>query len=127
MSNIDFLTTLTDQSTKQIALACKKFRGENIVGDGVVGDVILRGGVTNNSFWVERLRFHMSNELGTNIEKILTLDDIGLEEESWEKSYMRCLATCASTTHTTSFIVHRASYPIVGGRLAQGKISKTFD
>ena len=25
VSNIDFLTTLTDQSTKQIALACKKF------------------------------------------------------------------------------------------------------
>ena len=127
VSNIDFLTTLTDQSTKQIALACKKFGGENIVGDGVVGDVILRGGVTNNSFWVERLRFHMSNELGTNIEKILTLDDIGLEEESWENAmYAMFGYLCFNNAYNFVPSCTGASYPVVGGRLAPGKNFKSF-
>ena len=127
VSNVDFLTTLTDQSTKQIALACKKFGGENIVGNGVVGDVILRGGVTNNSFWVERLKFHMSNELDTTIEKILTLDDIGLEEESWENAmYAMFGYLCFNNAYNFVPSCTGASYPVVGGRLAPGQNFKSF-
>ena len=53
MSNEDFLATLTELSAKQIALACKRFGGENIT-NGATDDVLLRGGVCNNAHFVER-------------------------------------------------------------------------
>ena len=76
VSDLDLLSTLTDHSSKQIALACKKFGGPNIV-DGAVGDVLLRGGVVFNTYWVERLLFHCADQLkAPHVTKISTLSDV---------------------------------------------------
>ena len=75
VSNHDFLSTLTELTAVQIAKACAKYGGPNIA-DGATDDVLLRGGVTANSYFVERLRVNMSKELGTEIPRISTLDDV---------------------------------------------------
>ena len=55
MSDADLLSTFTELTAKQIALACARFGGPN-VANGMTDDVLLRGGVCNNSYFVERLR-----------------------------------------------------------------------
>ena len=77
VSNHDFLSTLTELTAVQIAKACAKYGGPNIA-NGATDDVLLRGGVTANSYFVERLRVNMSKELGTDISRISTLDDVSL-------------------------------------------------
>jgi 1,6-anhydro-N-acetylmuramate kinase len=54
ISESDFLTTLTELTAKQIALACSRFGGEHII-NGATDDVLLRGGVCFNGYFVERL------------------------------------------------------------------------
>jgi 1,6-anhydro-N-acetylmuramate kinase len=75
VSNHDFLSTLTELTTVQIAKACAKYGGPHIA-NGATDDVLLRGGVTANSYFVERLRVNMSKELGTDVSRISTLDDV---------------------------------------------------
>ena len=85
VSDIDLLTTLTELTAKQIAMACARFGGPNIV-DGATDDVLLRGGICANSYFVERLRAQMSEQLNTNVERVKTLKDVGLDEDSWENA-----------------------------------------
>ena len=121
VSDIDFLSSLTDHSTKQTALACAKFGGPN-VANGKFGDVVLRGGVVNNKYWVERLQHHMSEQLGGTVEQILTLDNLGIDEESWENA-MYAMFGYLSFNNLYNFVPSctGASRPVVGGRCAPGK------
>merc|ERR1712224_1085474 len=76
---------LTELTAKQIALSCAKFGGEQ-VASGAIEDVILRGGVCKNSYFVERLRINLETQLCTRIDKIKTLQDVGIDEDSWENA-----------------------------------------
>merc|ERR1712039_814450 len=62
VSDTDLLTTLTELTAKQIALACARFGGKH-VANGATDDVLLRGGVCNNTYFVERLRVQISEQL----------------------------------------------------------------
>ena len=100
VSDVDLLTTFTELTCKQIALACKNFGGENIVGTTGdsqpstrsvsysqppcvcremvwcgADDVIMRGGVANNGYFMERMSAQMSEQLGKPVN-IRTLDEI---------------------------------------------------
>jgi 1,6-anhydro-N-acetylmuramate kinase len=75
VSDPDFLSTLTELTAVQIARACAKHGGPHVT-NGATDDVLLRGGVCANSYFVERLRVNMSKELGTEVARISTLDDV---------------------------------------------------
>ena len=85
VSDIDLLATFTELTAKQIAMACARFGGPKIV-NGATDDVLLRGGVSANSYFVERLKANFEEQLNVKIERIKGLEDIGLEEESWENA-----------------------------------------
>lgn len=88
MSNHDFLSTLTELTAVQIAKACAKYGGLHIA-DGATDDVLLRGGVTANSYFVERLRVNMSKELNTEIPRISTLADVSSHRNPRKRAYTR--------------------------------------
>ena len=48
--------------TSQIAMACARFGGPNIV-DGATDDILLRGGVSANSYFVERLKANFEEQV----------------------------------------------------------------
>ena len=129
VSDRDFLSTLTELTAVQIARACAKYGGPH-VANGATDDVLLRGGVTANSYFVERLRANMSKELGTDIPRISTLADVstaptlratrpsahglltaaatvsdrwGLTRTRGKMRCTLCSATSASTTSTTLY------------------------
>jgi anhydro-N-acetylmuramic acid kinase len=120
VNNVDFLATLTEQSSKQIALACSRFGGPNITG-GNCADVILRGGVVNNKHWVRRLLFHMSEQLGKEFSHIRTLDEIGIDEESWENAmYAMFGYLCYNNLYNFVPSCTGASRHVVGGKICPG-------
>lgn len=88
VSNHDFLSTLTELTAVQIAKACAKYGGPHIA-NGATDDVLLRGGVTANSYFVERLRVNMSKELGTEISRISTLDDVSVVATTFSSTVQR--------------------------------------
>ena len=121
LSDVDLLATLTEQSAKQIALACSKFGGPNITGGNCL-DVVLRGGVIYNAQWVDRLLFHMSDQLGKDFGKIRTLDELGIDEESWENAmYAMFGYLCFNGLYNFVPSCTGARYPVVGGKIAPGK------
>lgn len=121
LSDVDFLATLTEQSAKQIALACKKFGGPNIT-DGNCLDVVLRGGVINNKQWVGRLLFHMNEQLEKDFRKIRTLNELGIDERSWETAmYAMFGYLCFNGLYNFVPQCTGAKYPVVGGKIAPGK------
>lgn len=71
--------------------------------DGKTNDVLLRGGVCNNSYFVERLKANLEVKLGKSIDRIETLEDLGLD---WENFVPSCIST---------------RQPVVGGRIAPGE------
>ena len=58
ISDIDLLATFTQLTARQIALACANFGGKHVAG-GSTDDIFLRGGVCNNSYFVERLKLNL--------------------------------------------------------------------
>jgi len=121
VSDIDLLCTLTELTAKQIALACAKFGGENIT-NGATDDVVLRGGVCNNSFFRERMKAQMSLQLNTEIKDLKTLDDLGINEDSWENAMYAMLGyLCYSSVYNFVPSCTGASRPVVGGRIAPGE------
>merc|ERR1712025_866050 len=96
VTTADFLATLTELTARQIARACLKYGGSK----GVYGtdDVVMRGGVCHNAYFMERLKENMNGidingikraytgVCAGNLEKIKTLDDLGLDEDSWENA-----------------------------------------
>jgi anhydro-N-acetylmuramic acid kinase len=121
VSNVDLLTTFTELTAKQIAMACKRWGGPNIV-NGATDDVLLRGGITNNAFFVERLLANMSEQLNTNVPKITSLEDIGVDEDSWENAmYAMFGYLCYNNVYNFVPSCTGAERPVVGGRIAPGE------
>ena len=121
MSDADLLSTLTELTAKQIALACARFGGPG-VANGATDDVLLRGGVCHNSYFVERLRAQMSEQLGADVKRISTLADVGLDEDSWENAmYAMFGYLCYNNVYNFVPSCTGAARPVVGGRIAPGE------
>lgn len=121
VSNVDLLTTFTELTAKQIALACARFGGEHIV-NGATDDVLLRGGVCNNSYFVERLKANMEEQLKTKIDRIKTLEDLGIDEDSWENAmYAMFGYLCYNNVYNFVPSCTGAVRHVVGGRIAPGE------
>lgn len=121
VSDVDMLTTLVELTATQIARACSRFGGPNIA-NGATDDVLLRGGVVFNTFFVERLRAQMSIELQTEVPRISTLGDVGIDEESWENAmYAMFGYLCYNNIYNFVPSCTGASRPVVGGRIAPGE------
>lgn len=125
VSGIDFLNTLTELTCKQIALACKRFGGEGIMG---TNDVIMRGGVCYNTYYMERLCVNMNEQLGSNLthelgqaNSLKTLEQVGLNEDSWENA-MYALFGYLCVKNICNFVPSctGADYAVVGGKIAPG-------
>ena len=120
VSDHDLLSTLTELTAKQIALACARFGGPHIA-NGLTDEVLLRGGVCNNSYFVERLRAQMSMQLGADVQRIQTLADVGLDEDSWENAmYAMFGYLCYNNVYNFVPSCTGAARPVVGGRIAPG-------
>ena len=121
VSDADLLSTFTELTAKQIAMACARFGGPN-VANGMTDDVLLRGGVCNNSYFVERLRANFVEQLGTDIPRITTLADVGIDEDSWENAmYAMFGYLCYNNVYNFVPSCTGAARPVVGGRIAPGE------
>ncbi len=122
VSDVDLLATFTELTAKQIAMACSRFGGPHIV-DGATDDVLLRGGVCNNSYFVERLKANFEEQLGVKIDRIKTLDeDLGINEDSWENAmYAMFGYLCYNNVYNFVPSCTGAARPVVGGRIAPGE------
>jgi len=121
VSNLDLLTTFTELTAKQIAMACAKWGGPHVV-NGATDQVLLRGGVSNNSYFVERLRANMEIQLNTKIDKLMSLEDIGIDEDSWENAmYAMFGYLCWNNVYNFVPSCTGATRPVVGGRIAPGE------
>ena len=97
-------------------MACARFGGPNIV-DGATDDILLRGGVSANSYFVERLKANFEEQLNVKIDRIKSLEDIGLEEDSWENAmYAMFGYLCYNNVYNFVPSCTGASRPVVGGR-----------
>lgn len=118
VSDINLLTTLTELTCKQIALACQKFGGEGVFE---TDDVILRGGAHQNGYFMERMKVQLNEHLGGKIDKIKILDEIGLEEDSWENClYALHGYLCFSNKYNFIPSCTGAPRAVVGGKIAPG-------
>lgn len=121
VSDVDLLATLTELTAKQIAMACARFGGPHIA-NGQTDDVLLRGGVCHNSYFVERLRAQMAEQLGADVKRITTLADVGIDEDSWENAmYAMFGYLCYNNVYNFVPSCTGASRPVVGGRIAPGE------
>lgn len=121
VSDLDLLTTFTELTAKQIAMACSRFGGEHIV-NGATDDVLLRGGVAMNSYFVERLQANMSIQLNTEIKDIKSLAHVNLNEESWENAMYAMLGyLCYNNMYNFVPSCTGATRSVVGGRIAPGE------
>lgn len=121
VSDADLLTTFTELTARQIAMACKRFGGEHVT-DGKTDDVLLRGGICNNSFFVERLKVNMEDQLEVKINRIKTLEDLNIDEDSWENAmYAMFGYLCYNNVYNFVPSCTGAVRPVVGGRIAPGE------
>jgi 1,6-anhydro-N-acetylmuramate kinase len=90
--------------------------------NGATDDVLLRGGICNNSYFVERLKANFETELNTTIKDIVMLEDIGINEDSWENAmYAMFGYLCYNNVYNFVPSCTGASRPVVGGRIAPGE------
>eukprot|EP00658_Telonema_sp_P-2_P012159 TRINITY_DN14631_c0_g1_i4.p1 TRINITY_DN14631_c0_g1~~TRINITY_DN14631_c0_g1_i4.p1 ORF type:complete len:457 (-),score=117.38 TRINITY_DN14631_c0_g1_i4:277-1647(-) len=123
VSNIDLLNTLTELTTVQLGKACKRFGGSQVHG---ATDVILRGSVYKNSYFMERLNVNMSKELESEGLVIKLLDDIGISEDSWENAMYALFGfLCFRNLYNFVPSCTGASRRVVGGRIAPGENFKS--
>jgi len=120
ITDIDIMATLTELTARQIAIACSKFGGLH-VRNGKTNDVVLRGGVCNNLYFVERLHWNLEQQLQVQIAKIKTLEDLGIDSESWENALYAMMGyLCFNNVYNFVPSCTGASRPVVGGRIAPG-------
>jgi len=120
VSDVDLLTTLTELTAKQIAMACARFGGKH-VANGATDDILCRGGVLNNKYFVERLIAQLNEQLKTNVTRLSTLEDLNMDEDSWENA-MYAMFGYLCFTNLYNFVPSctGARYPVVGGKIAPG-------
>eukprot|EP00928_Gymnodinium_smaydae_P021630 TRINITY_DN18462_c0_g2_i1.p1 TRINITY_DN18462_c0_g2~~TRINITY_DN18462_c0_g2_i1.p1 ORF type:complete len:1048 (-),score=213.49 TRINITY_DN18462_c0_g2_i1:272-2947(-) len=81
LSDGDFQATLVELTTRSLALAASRFGPKGKLSGQ---DIVVRGGVRFNSFFMERLRHNFSVQLNESDVKFTSMDDLGLDEDSWE-------------------------------------------
>ncbi len=113
ISKIDIISTMTELSARSIAQACKRFGPRT-------NDIIVRGGVCNNAYFMERLRINLEACLELPIERLKTLTELGLDEESWE-TVLYALLGYLCFTKQTNFIPSctGANHAVIGGKICQ--------
>lgn len=110
----DFVATLTELSAMTIALACKKF-------GPCTDDIIVRGGVRNNLYFMERLRVNLCHALGQDIQTLRSLNELGFEEKSWETVLYAMMGfLCIKGLYNFVPSCTGASHPVVGGKICPG-------
>jgi len=121
VSDVDFLCTLVELTAKQLALAVKRFGGPH-VNSGMTDDILMRGGVMHNSYFVDRVRAQMSLQLEIDVKRISTLADLNIDEESWEQAmYATFGYLCFNNVYNFVPSCTGASRPVVGGKIAPGE------
>jgi len=110
----DFVATLTELSVMTIALACQKF-------GPCTDDIIVRGGVRNNPYFMERLRVHLCHAIGQDIQVLRSLNDLGFEEKSWETVLYAMMGfLCINGLYNFVPSCTGASHSVVGGKICLG-------
>jgi anhydro-N-acetylmuramic acid kinase len=106
----DYVSTLTEFSARVIALACKTF-------GHCTDDVIVRGSVQKNLYFMERLQQNLSELLEENVI-LKRLDDIGLDEESWDSVLYAMMGfLCIRGLYNFIPSCTGAAWPVVGGKI----------
>ena len=120
VGDIDLLATLTELTARQIAIAAARFGGPHIA-NGATDDVLLRGGVCANSYFMERLRVNLEEQLQVKIPHIKTLDELGLDKDSWETAMYGMFGfLCIHNMFNFQPSCTGAAWPVVGGKIAPG-------
>jgi len=85
-------------------------------------DVLLRGGVCANAYFVERLRARLSAHLGADIARVKTLEDVGIDAATWEEAmYAMFGYLCVNDLYNFQPSCTGAARPVVGGKIAPGE------
>jgi len=119
LSGPDMVATFTELTAKQIALACKNFLPPNASTD----DIILRGGIKNNSYFCERLAANLSEQLDISVSpaEFTTLEALNMDEDSWENNMYALFGyLCFRGLYNFVPSCTGAKCPVVGGRIAPG-------
>ena len=84
--------------------------------------MLLRGGVAHNGYFMERMCAQMSEQLGVELSHVKTLEEIGLDEESWENA-MDAMLGFLNFKNKYNFVPSctGASRHVVGGKIAPGE------
>ena len=115
LSGPDLIATFTELTAKQIALACKRFN------PSPTDDVILRGGIAANSYFMERMTAQMTEQTGVVVERIKTLDELGIDEDSWENAMYALFGyLCFNGIYNFVPSCTGAAARVVGGKIAPG-------
>jgi 1,6-anhydro-N-acetylmuramate kinase len=136
---LDLLATFVELTTRQIALACRKWAGERVMGrggangDGAPAELILRGGVYHNSLFIERLAWNCSEQLKVEgqgdaaplytAQDVKSLADLSppLDEESWENAmYAMFGYLCINNVYNFVPSCTGGKQLVVGGKIAPG-------
>lgn len=116
LSDNDFQATLTELTARSISLACKRFTPTK-----KIADIIVRGKVKKNNYFMERLLVNLRNILQTDIKSLKSLDDLGIDEESWE-TVMYAMFGFLGIKGLYNFIPSctGASSHVIGGKICPG-------
>jgi len=121
VSDLDMMATFVELTCWQIARACAKFGGPSIA-DGATNDVLVRGGVLRNSYFVERLKAQLTEQLKVEVKDLLSMESLGLDEDAWENAmYAMFGYLCFNNIYNFVPSCTGARYPVVGGKIAPGE------
>jgi anhydro-N-acetylmuramic acid kinase len=121
VSDVDILASLVELTCWQIARAAAKYGGSTIA-NGATDDILVRGGVLKNKYFMERLQAQFSEQLKTEIKKIKTLEELGLDEDAWENAQYAMMGyLCFNNIYNFVPSCTGASRPVVGGKIAPGE------
>jgi threonine synthase len=81
LCDADFQATLVELTTRSLAMAAARF---GPAGKISCRDVVVRGGVRFNSFFMERLKWNFCNRMNASECKLTSIEDLGMSEDSWE-------------------------------------------
>eukprot|EP00747_Dinoflagellata_sp_TGD_P163442 gnl/TRDRNA2_/TRDRNA2_182116_c0_seq1.p1 gnl/TRDRNA2_/TRDRNA2_182116_c0~~gnl/TRDRNA2_/TRDRNA2_182116_c0_seq1.p1 ORF type:complete len:1044 (+),score=218.35 gnl/TRDRNA2_/TRDRNA2_182116_c0_seq1:21-3152(+) len=115
LSAADLQATLTELTARTLAMAAKRFGpAGKLTGD----DIVVRGGVRFNTYFMNRLRANLSEQLGQPVTKLQSLDDLGFDEDSWE-TVMYAMFGFLCSRQLNNFVPSctGAAYAVSGGKI----------
>ena len=120
----DFLATLTEFTAQSLSYACQRFFPQN----KPIYDIIIRGGIRHNIYFMERLLFCLKRDLNQKNIKLLSLADIGLDEESWETvMYAMFGFLCIRGIYNFIPSCTGASHSVIAGKICPASNYKHFN